>query len=120
MVNSKIEWDLDIDDVVIKGNSDKIQVAIENIIDNGLRYAREKVGVKLKREGSFAVIDIYNDGPLIDEKHMNHIFDNMYKDKTGNFGLGLAITKKIIDFHKGEVRAQNRENGVSFIIKLPL
>lgn len=42
LVNSKIEWDLDMDELIITGNSDKLQVAIENVLDNGLRYAEKK------------------------------------------------------------------------------
>ena len=117
VINSKIEWDLDIDEISIKGNPDKIQVSIENVLDNSLRYAKEKICMKLKNEDAFAVLEIYNDGPKISEKHLGHIFDNCYKDKTGNFGLGLAISKKIIDFYKGEIYAVNRDKGVSFIIK---
>ncbi|MDP4178234.1 MAG: HAMP domain-containing sensor histidine kinase [Bacillota bacterium] len=117
VVNSKIQWDLNMNKVMIKGNSDKIQVAIENIVDNGLRYAKERMAVSLKKEDSFAVLEIYNDGPNIPKQHIDHIFDNLYKDKTGNFGLGLAITKKIINFYKGEIKAVNKENGVSFVIK---
>jgi two-component system sensor histidine kinase CssS len=120
VINSKIEWDLDIDEINIIGNVDRIQVAIENILDNGLRYVEEKVSVTLKQENSFAVLEIYNDGPNIDDKHIGHIFDNLYKDKTGNFGLGLAISKKIIDFYKGEIEVVNRDKGVSFIIKYPI
>lgn len=120
MVNSKIEWDLDIDQVAVSGNLDKIQVSIENVLDNGIRYAEEEIRVSLKKEESFAVIEIYNDGKNIPEEHLEHIFDNFYKDKTGNFGLGLAISKKIIDFYKGEIKAVNREKGVSFIIKYPI
>ncbi|MBY6825441.1 ATP-binding protein, partial [Clostridium botulinum] len=51
---------------------------------------------------------------------IKHIFENLYKDRTGNFGLGLAISKKIIDFYNGEIKAVNRDNGVSFIIKYPI
>lgn len=120
LINSKIQWDLDIEDAYIDGNSEKIQVSIENILENSLRYAREKISIKLKKEGSSVMLEIYNDGPNIDEKHINHIFDNLYKDKTGNFGLGLAISKKIIDFYNGEIKAVNREKGVSFIIKTPV
>ncbi|MDP4144187.1 MAG: HAMP domain-containing sensor histidine kinase [Bacillota bacterium] len=120
VVNSKIEWDLAIDEFSINGNIEKIQVAIENILENGLRYAEEKIRVTLKEEDSFAVLEIYNDGPNIKETHIDHIFDNMYKDKTGNFGLGLAISKKIISFYDGEIYAVNRNKGVSFIIKFPV
>lgn len=120
LINSKIHWDIDINGARINGNIDKVQVAIENILDNGLRYAEEKLAVTLKEEGEFAILEMYNDGPNISDKHINYIFDNLYKDKTGNFGLGLAISKKIIDFYNGEIKAINREKGVSFIIKFPL
>ena len=120
IVNSRIEWELDIDKIFINGNADKIQVSIENILENGLRYTESKISVKLKVEGAFAVLELYNDGPKIPSENIDRIFENLYKDKTGNFGLGLAISKKIIDFHKGELKAVNREKGVSFIIRYPI
>lgn len=118
-INTKIKWNLDLDKIIVGGNIDKVQVAIENILDNQLRYAEGEICITLKDEGNFAVLEMYNDGPHIAEEHINHIFDNFYKDKTGNFGLGLAITKKIIDFYRGNVKAINRNKGVSFIIKYP-
>jgi len=120
LVNSKIIWEVEeTSETFTYGNIEKIEVIIENILDNQLRYAKEKICVSLKQKNAYAVIEIYNDGPKIDEKHMEHIFDNLYKDKTGNFGIGLAICKKIIDFYKGEIVAINKEIGVSFMIKLP-
>lgn len=119
-VNSSIRWEAQLEDLSTFGNMDKIQVSIENIIDNGLRYAESRMKVSLKRKGSYAVIEVYNDGPHIKKEHIGRIFDNFYKDKTGNFGLGLAISKKIVDYYKGEISAVNREKGVSFIIKYPV
>ncbi|GEM_PF-577467 len=119
-INSSIRWEAQLEDLSTFGNMDKIQVSIENIIDNGLRYAESKMKVSLKRKGGYAVIEVYNDGPHIKEEHIGRIFDNFYKDKTGNFGLGLAISKKIVDYYKGEISAVNREKGVSFIIKYPV
>jgi len=119
LVNSKIIWEVETSEIFTYGNIEKIEVVIENILDNQLRYAKEKICVSLKQKNAYAVIEIYNDGPKINEKHMEHIFDNLYKDKTGNFGIGLAICKKIIDFYKGEIVAINKEIGVSFMIKLP-
>lgn len=120
VVNSKIEWDLSMDKICINGNLDKVQVSIENILENGLRYANEKIAVTLKEQGGYAILDLYNDGPNIKAENVDKIFDNFYKDKTGNFGLGLAISKKIIDFYGGSIKAVNREQGVSFIIKFPI
>ncbi|OPJ57981.1 HAMP domain-containing sensor histidine kinase [Clostridium oryzae] len=119
IINSAIEWDLQLNNALITANLEKIQVCIENILDNSLRYCYRKISVSLELQKTFAVIKIYNDGPTIDKIHLNKIFNNLYKDKTGNFGLGLAISKKIITFYKGSIKAQNHSKGVSFIIKLP-
>ncbi|MGH4140578.1 sensor histidine kinase [Clostridium sp.] len=120
VINPNIVWDLSIEEALIIGNADKIQVSIENILDNSLRYAKKNICVTLKKEGSFAVIEIYNDGPNIPQEHICNIFDNFYKDKTGNFGLGLAICKKIVSFYNGEIEAINKDVGVSFLIKYRL
>lgn len=120
VINSDIEWELDLDKVLMKGNEEKIKVAVENILENGLRYAKTQVRVKLKKEGSYGVLELYNDGPNIPEDSIEHIFETLYKDKTGNFGLGLAISKKIVEFYGGRIQAVNKEDGVSFIIKYPI
>jgi two-component system sensor histidine kinase CssS len=119
VINSKVAWKVNTSETCIYGNIDKIEVVIENILDNQLRYAKKKISINLEEKGECIVLEIYNDGPNIDEKHIEHIFDNLYKDKTGNFGLGLAICRKIISFYKGKIFAVNREIGVSFIVKLP-
>lgn len=120
IIKSSINWELNIENISIIGNADKIKVSIENILDNALRYAESKISISLKQELEFVELTIYNDGPNIDKKHIEHIFKNFYKDKTGNFGLGLAISKRIIDYYKGEIKAINMDKGVSFIIKYPL
>ena len=93
---------------------DKLTVAIENIIDNALRYSDGEIRVTL----SDRILDIYNSGANIPQQNLERIFDNMYKDKTGNFGLGLAISKKIITHYGGTVYAVNREKGVSIVIEI--
>jgi two-component system, OmpR family, sensor histidine kinase CssS len=120
VINSKVEWNLQLEEASLKGNADKVQVALENILDNALRYAAEAIDITLKVKDSKVFIEIYNDGPNISSAHINHIFDNLYKDKTGNFGLGLAISKKIINFYNGEISAENRDKGVSFLIKFSI
>lgn len=119
-VDTKISWTLNAQKATVYGDPDRIQVSIENILDNQLRYAEKEIKVSLDVEDTFAVIEIYNDGAKIDENNIQHIFENLYKDKTGNFGLGLAICKKILNFYNGEIVAVNREKGVSFILKYPI
>ncbi|URZ14239.1 sensor histidine kinase [Clostridium felsineum] len=119
--NFDIKTDISEDAINFLGNEEKIKIAIENILDNALRYARKEIVLRLKRyKENLAEIEIYNDGENISEKSIEKIFDNLYKDKKGKFGLGLAISKKIVDFYGGEIKAINRKVGVSFLIKCPI
>ena len=120
VINSKLQWNADMDHVSINASLDKIQVVVENILDNAIRYAKNRIKITLKTEKSYALLEIFNDGPKINDQCLDKIFENLYKDKTGNFGLGLAISKKILNFYNGTINAVNKYNGVSFIIKFPL
>ncbi|MCL2060762.1 MAG: ATP-binding protein [Oscillospiraceae bacterium] len=102
------------------GDEEKFVVAIENILDNALRYAKTKITVTAKKGQKSVRIEIHDDGDGIEPENIDKIFLSLYKDKTGNYGLGLAITKKIITYFGGSVTAANKENGVSFVIDYPL
>ena len=84
-----------------------------------MRYAKSKISIDTKIEKDKIIIQIFNDGEEINPYAIEKIFNNMYKDKKGNFGLGLAISQKIIQHYNGEIFAQNVENGVNFQINLP-
>ena len=120
LVKTDIKWEIMLEEVKIKGNMEKLRIALENILDNHIRYARNKISIESNRKDNRVIIEIYNDGPNINEENLTNIFDNFYKDKKGNFGLGLAICKRIIDFHNGNIFAKNHDVGVSFIIELPI
>lgn len=65
-------------------------------------------------------IKIIDDGPGFDKGEEEQIFNRFYKGKKGNIGLGLAISKSIIEKHHGSVIAKNAEKGAMFVIELPL
>ena len=117
-LNQNFNWNFEMDEVSVSGNRDKLYVAIENIVENQMRFAESKVDFNLCLEGQHAILEIYNDGPQIDSDKVSRIFDYLYKDKKGNFGLGLAITKKIVDHHEGEISAVNRDDGQRIFIPL--
>ncbi|MCY6484829.1 HAMP domain-containing sensor histidine kinase [Clostridium aestuarii] len=116
--SSKISWHIYLDDAKILGKIDQWKVVIENLLDNNIRYAREKISIVLKKNRNHVVICFHNDGEAIDEKILPNLFNQFQKGKKGKFGLGLAIVKQIVQFHKGEIWAVNEENGVSFYIKI--
>jgi two-component system sensor histidine kinase CssS len=119
LIRSDIEWELKLEEVVIKCNNEKIVVSLENIIENQLRYAESKISIKLNKIQNNIMIEIYNDGPNIKEENIDKIFEKFYKEKKGNFGLGLAISQKIIEHYNGNIHAENLPVGVRFIINIP-
>jgi len=112
--------DSNIESVKVKGNAEKLTVAIENVWDNAIRYASSQVAISLTKHGNVARIEIFNDGKSIHAEEMPSLFDTLYVGEHGHFGLGLPIVKKIVEFYGGKILVENRENGVSFIIKLPI
>lgn len=113
-----INWIVNVENYSIKANYDRFTVAIENIIDNAIRYAKNEIKINAKFKSGHFNIEIYNDGQPIKEEYLEKIFEHMFKEKSGNFGLGLAISQKIIKHYGGKIFAINHNNGVSFNIIL--
>jgi two-component system sensor histidine kinase CssS len=63
-------------------------------------------------------IRISDDGSGIHPPDLPHIFERFYMGENGHAGIGLAITKEIIEHHQGIVTAANREYGAVFSISL--
>lgn len=118
-IKTNISWEVNAEDILFVADYDKLSVSIENILDNAMRYAKSKISIDLKVEKDKIIIKIFNDGEEINPYAIEKIFNNMYKDKKGNFGLGLAISQKIIQHYNGEIFAQNVKNGVNFLINFP-
>ena len=83
-----------------------------NIIDNAKRYAKTKIKIVLRKDR----LRIYNDGEHIDEKFLDNIFKPYEKGSKGEFGLGMSIVKKTVDFFGLDLKVVNEPVGVSFII----
>ncbi|MEA1962018.1 MAG: HAMP domain-containing sensor histidine kinase [Bacillota bacterium] len=119
----ELEWCMDLDEHRIKGNYEQWKVAIENLLDNQIRYAENTVGIQLsqniRRNENTITIRIWNDGPLIEEEMMDKLFQEYQIGKSGQFGLGLAIIQQVVVRHGGTITANNQEKGVTFYIELP-
>lgn len=136
---TELKWELKYDTKPWKifADKDKLRIALENIFDNQIRYAKSLVKIKvssLNQGDNYKIIQglskkycddciliqIYNDGPPISKKIMDNLFYRFNKGDDGQFGLGLAIVKTIIDRHNGGIRAVNEKDGVSFYVILPV
>lgn len=103
----------DLEDVLFIGEEEHWRVAIENIIENASRYAKNLIHITLKDN----YLEIYNDSDLIDEETLPYLFDPYVKGVKGQFGLGLSIVSKVSSMFGYSVKAVNQEKGVSFIFK---
>ncbi|HEX9060102.1 MAG TPA: HAMP domain-containing sensor histidine kinase [Clostridia bacterium] len=100
---------------------DKITQAVINVLGNCIRYAKSEIKVITSNDGKSFEITIQDDGEGFSGDEINKIFERFYKGKNGNSGLGLAITKAIIEKHKGFILASNSTGGgAEFKIRLPI
>ena len=117
--NVDIDWELDINEISCKCDREKLEVVLDNLFDNQLKYAASQVEIQLYQEDDDIIIRIYNDGPPIKEENQEKIFKKFQKGADGEFGLGLAISKFIVELHEGEIWTTNENGGAAFYIKLP-
>ena len=129
--NGKIDTELEAEDPFIEADEMHITNVIFNLMDNAVKYKREdedlRLVVRTWNEPDKVMISVQDNGIGIKKENLKKIFDKFYRVHTGNlhdvkgFGLGLAYVKKIINDHKGTIRAESELNvGTKFIIALPL
>lgn len=105
----------------IEADEKLIERAIANILSNAVRYAKKTVSISCELlENQMLEIRLSNDGKAISDKDKAHLFERFYKGEGGHFGIGLAITKEIIDRHHGEIQVTSDDQETCFIIRLPL
>lgn len=124
-------------DVEIYFDRDKLSKILSNLISNAIKFTPQKgtIEVILRIEESsdkslkpdFFILIVKDNGIGISEKHLHHIFDRFYQVDTSSLGIGegtgvgLALTKELVELHRGEIIAKSQKNlGSEFIVKLPM
>jgi C4-dicarboxylate-specific signal transduction histidine kinase len=108
--------------------AEKMNQVIVNIIDNALfefnheSTSNAEITISTSQLEDYACIKISNNGRKIPEKYLNRIFDPFFttKDPGQGVGLGLSISYALVHEHSGRIHAENSEDGVVFIIELPM
>ena len=113
---------------MVLADKDKISQVIINLLSNAQKYTPQggRVEVMVKGANDVTEISIKDTGDGIPAEDLPHIFERFYRaDKsrnrlTGGAGIGLTITKAIVEAHKGKILVQSKVNeGTEFIISLP-
>jgi signal transduction histidine kinase len=106
-----------------------IERVLDNLIGNALAHTDPGGSVRLglKPEGDQVVVEVSDTGHGIPEQDLPHVFERFYRANTGSWeqgghaGLGLAITKSILDLHGSRMQVQSRVGeGTSFAFSLPI
>jgi two-component system sensor histidine kinase ChvG len=100
----------------VLGNDSRLGQVFTNLVDNARSFTPDggTVTVAVQRFSSFIEVVVDDEGPGIDEAVMERIFERFYTDRSeqqsfgNNSGLGLAISRQIIEAHGGEIFAENR------------
>jgi signal transduction histidine kinase len=111
------------------GNPELLHRAIENVVRNAIRHTPEASCITLhgviNAQETWMSLDIADQGEGVSESDLKLIFEPFYRSPTADrfkgYGIGMAITQRVIDAHQGTVSAKNGENGGLVVsIGLPL
>ncbi|WP_261450197.1 ATP-binding protein [Serratia liquefaciens] len=110
----------------VKGNAELMRRAVDNIVRNALRFSShgQRVTVVLTRIDQLFQIEVSDQGPGVEESKLSSIFDPFVRVKSAmsgkGYGLGLAITRKVVLAHGGQVEARNGEQeGLVITLRIP-
>ena len=115
-IKPEITIQTDLEEVWFDGLAEPWRVAVENILENALRYAKTTIDIHLSEEEG---LTIANDGPCMDEDRIKVLFKPYEKGQGGKFGLGLSIVSKVVNANHYEVCGENTADGVIFRINKP-
>jgi two-component system, OmpR family, sensor histidine kinase ChvG len=122
---------------VVPGHDSRLGQVVDNLIENARSFSPPggTVRITAKRLRNAVEITVDDDGPGIQPEAMERIFERFYTDRPHqgfgqNSGLGLSISRQIVDAHGGRIRAENRMGvatgpdgpqvlGAHFVVRLP-
>jgi two-component system sensor histidine kinase CpxA len=125
-------------EALIAANATQLHSALENIVRNAIHYTAANSVISLELDAhsylsentnnSFSMkyrISIRDQGSGVPAKDLPHIFEPFYRvdqarnRKTGGYGIGLAIVKRVVSSHNGTVEAHNINPGLELVVELP-
>lgn len=127
-INKSIKVDFNGEEQNVNADSDKVSQVIVNLISNALKYTPGGGKIKISVRGGANTVDIgiSDNGMGIPAEDLPYIFERFYRaDKsrnrsTGGAGIGLTISKAIIDAHKGSISVKSElDKGTEFTVTLP-
>ncbi|HZZ95122.1 MAG TPA: ATP-binding protein [Usitatibacter sp.] len=120
--------DMPEESVQVRGDRARLEQSVANLLSNAIKYSPQqgRIVVRVRREGGEAVIEVCDEGIGLDPEELPRLFDRFSRGsrpshKVGGLGIGLHITRKLVEAHGGIVsaRSEGRDRGSEFTIRLP-
>jgi signal transduction histidine kinase len=128
VLNRNFSYSIELSETLqIAGDRNLISRALENLFGNAVRYTREhdRIFLRAFEDDREVTIQVEDNGPGIDEKELNLIFDPFYRGtksrREQGFGLGLSIVRSIVQAHNWHIEVHSKPaRGTLFSIHVPL
>jgi signal transduction histidine kinase len=108
---------------------DKIKTVLRNLLENARKFSlpdSRPIEIEAEEEGDTVTVRVRDNGPGIPEADLTNLFEPFYRvdrsrsRRTGGYGLGLSICKRIMEAHGGSIAVtNNHRRGASFNLALP-
>lgn len=116
-------------EVWLEIDREKIKTVLRNLLENARKFSlpdSRPVEIAVEENGSAIIVRVCDDGPGIPDADLPNLFEPFYRvdrsrsRKTGGYGLGLSICKRIMEAHGGSIAVTNNaERGTAFVLTFP-
>ena len=115
--------------VELEADAEQLRTVLRNLLENAAKFAlpdSRPVEVSLAEEPGTAIVRVRDDGPGIPEADLGSLFEPFFRvdrsrsKRTGGYGLGLSICRRVVEAHGGTIAAENAPGrGATFTLRLP-
>lgn len=114
---------------LVPADPDRLQQVFWNLLSNAIKFTMPdgRVAVRIRREGASVIVDVADDGIGIPPDFLPHVFDRFRQAdgtttrRAGGLGIGLAVTRQLVELHGGTIAAASAGpgQGATFTLRLP-
>jgi signal transduction histidine kinase len=118
----EIETQLPEKPVMVAADAEKLKSCFSNIVINAIQAMPDGglLSIDMREDAERVVVRFVDTGPGIPEDALDRVFEPYYSTKDTGTGLGLAVTRKIVDEHGGQIRVESTPgDGTTFEVELP-
>lgn len=117
------------DSLFIQADKSLLKIVLNNVIDNALKYSpkdAKPVEISVIETAEQLIVQVEDYGEGLSKDEIDKVFEPFYRTdksrsrKTGGYGLGLHLCKRIMDAHNGEITLGNKSNSNGLVVKMKI